>query len=175
MEKYQSLFNHGSYSHYLVFDNQSLIGVFDNVKDMSQMILSEANGVRYTIKELSIDKEWKNYKKHVRTYSTINFNHVRIMFDLIRAYINHDRCLGTYELLFLKFMLNPEILVRHERLVRIVKQRVNDYMNMYKKHEIRYSKIMFEFKKFLKFALRRYDAYCYRPYNLRARTTKFVY
>lgn len=175
MEKYQALFDHGAHSHYLVFDNQHLVGVFDNIKDMCQMILSETNGSRYKIKELYTNKWWIDYKKNLKIYSTVNKDHLHIMSGLIKMYMYNDRCLGIYELLFLKFMLNPELLVGHENLVRIVKQRNNDYMLKYRKNELRYSKIMFEFKKFLRFALRRYDAYCYRPYNLRIRKNKFVY
>lgn len=174
MDKYQELFEYGPYVHYLVFDNDSLIGVFDNAKEMSNMIIDEPNASTIKIKELYTNTCWKNYKENLKKYQTINRNDLKNMTNLIKIYLNSSRCLGIYELLFLKLMINPELLVRNENFVRIIKTRFYEYNNMLKRNKLRKSSIMKQFELFLKYALRRYDSYCYRPYNLRNKSKSFV-
>lgn len=175
MDKYQQLFQYGSYVHYLVFDNTHLIGVFDNIKDACKMILHEPNTDNIKIKELHVNKDWKNYKKNMKQYETYNVETVHQISILMNIYTNSLRTLGFYELLFLKFMLNPELLVRSEKMVNIIKMRLSEYKRVNKKKLVRSSLIMNEFEKFLKRALYRYDSYSHRPYNLRSKRIRFSY
>lgn len=167
MIDYQEIFDNGPYVHYLVISNNVLVGVFDNAIDTSQIILNETNTDNIQIKELHVNKYWKNYAKNIKHYQTINKYQLMCIISQFKYINDTSRSLGIYELIFLKFMLNPEMLVRNEKLVNITKIRLNEYFKKYNKGSLRYSKVMFEFKKFLKFALRRYDSYSYRPYNLR--------
>jgi len=175
MDIYQRLFQHGTYVHYLVFDNTYLIGVFDNIKDACKMILDEPNTDNIKIKELYVNKSWRNYKKNMKVYETVDTKSLKQILDIVNIYVNKTRTLGAYELIFLKFMLNPELLVRSEKMVNMVKMRLYQYKKLHKKNMVRSSLIMNEFEKFLKRALYRYDSYSHRPYNLRNRRVTFTY
>ena len=174
MDKYQQLFEYGSYVHYLVFDSAHLIGIFDNIKDACKMVLDEPN-TNIKIKELYVNRSWRNYKKNMKVYETVDTKSLKQLLDLVNVYVNKTRTLGIYELLFLKFMLNPELLVRSEKMVNIVKMRLYQYKKLHKKNMVRSSLIMNEFEKFLKCALYRYDSYSHHPYNLRNRRVTFSY
>jgi hypothetical protein len=174
MDIYQRLFQHGSYVHYLVFDNEYLIGVFDNIKDACKMILHEPNTDCIKIKELYVNKSWRNYKKNMKVYETVDTKSLKQILDIVNIYVNKTRTLGAYELIFLKFMLNPELLVRSEKMVNMVKMRLSEFKRVHKKKGLRSSLIMNEFEKFLKRALYRYDSYSHRPYNLRSKN-RFSY
>jgi len=175
MDKYQQLFQCGPYLHYLVFDNEYLIGVFDNIKDACKMILHEPNTDSIKIKELYVNKSWRNYKKNMKVYETVDTKSLKQILDIVNIYVNKTRTLGAYELIFLKFMLNPELLVSSEKLVNMVKMRLSEFKRVHKKKAVRSSLIMNEFEKFLKCALYRYDSYSHRPYNLRNRSVTFTY
>lgn len=169
METYQQLFHYGPYVHYLVFHNDTLLRVCDNAKDVSKIIIDEPNCSPIKIKELYVNKYWRNYKKNMKVYETINKHTIKHMKDIMDIYLNNTNRVGVYELLFLKFMLNPELLVRNEKLVHIVKVRLNEYKRKCNLNMLPKSDIMKQFEIFLKHALRRYDSYCYRPYNLRSK------
>ena len=175
MDKYQELFQHGTYVHYLVFDNAHLIGVYDNIKDACKMILHESKTDNIKIKELYVNKGWRNYKKNMKVYETLDTKSLKQLSNLINMYVNKTRTLGIYELILLKFMLNPELLVRSEKMVNMVKRRLYEYKKLHKKNMVRSSLIMYEFEKFLKRALYRYDSYSHRPYNLRSKNIRFSY